>query len=280
MSESKILKSQGSLVLDWGVIQLSGPDARDYLNRLSTLDFRKPWTGVRLGAFLTGKSGVVTLGFFQADGEVFRFMVPRSLLPLSLEHIEKFHFAEDLKFEDVSSQWRLMVQTSDAPVPPGVHWTDPWLPELSWTLMPAEVAAPHGPALDLDAVEFAWASVGAPSVGRDIDATVMLLEADLERAVDRNKGCYPGQEVVERIFTYGQVNRKLMPVRVEGAWREALLPLKFMREGRPAAFLISVLPNPENPSVAVGLAFIYRYFWDVSEPFEESGVRIHNLKNA
>lgn len=271
---------KGSLVLDWGVIELSGPDARDFLNRLSTLDFRKPWTGVRLGAFLTGKSGVVTLGFFQADKEVFRFLVPRALLTPSMEHIEKFHFAENMKFEDVSANWRVIVQTQDQPSIAGEHWTDPWLPQLTWTLAPSDIQPPKGEAIDSIALDFAWTAAGAPVVGRDIDSSVMLLEADLERAVDRNKGCYPGQEVVERIFTYGQVNRKLKPVEIEGPWRQASLPLKFLRDGKPAAFLVSAQADPKNPVVAVGLAFIYRYFWDVSEPFEEAGVRIRILKNA
>ncbi len=279
MPEKTIIGS-GLRVMNWGVIELSGPDAGDFLNRLSTLDFRKPWSGVRLGGFLTGKSGIVTLGFFQWDGNVFRLLVRKALLATSLEHIEKFHFAENMKFEDVSASWRIVLQAGDQPRADGTHWTDPWVPEVTWTLMAAAAPVPPGADLDPVALEYAWARAGAPTIGRDIDSTVMLLEANLETAVDRNKGCYPGQEVVERIFTYGQVNRKLMPVAIEGDWRQASLPLKFTRDAKPAAVLTSAHPHPKNPSVAVGLAFIYRYFWDVSEPFEEAGVRIQILKNA
>ena len=47
-------------------------------------------------------------------------------------------------------------------------------------------------------------SVGFPEYGVDIDETHMILEIKTPIAYQRNKGCYPGQEVVERILAYGK----------------------------------------------------------------------------
>lgn len=53
--------------------------------------------------------------------------------------------------------------------------------------------------------------------GRDFDETVLLPETGLEKiAASATKGCYPGQEVVARIDTYGGLNRKIVKLLVEG----------------------------------------------------------------
>ena len=50
---------------------------------------------------------------------------------------------------------------------------------------------------------------GLPRFGVDIDEQTFPAEAGLNDAVSETKGCYPGQEVVARIGTYGHVNRHL-----------------------------------------------------------------------
>lgn len=290
MPEKELSLPAGFFVLSWGTVQISGPDAADFLNRMSTLDFKR-WDAsqTRLGAFLTGKSGVVTFGFFQSVGDGYHFIVPGSRVAPTLEHIEQFHFAEDMQGSDVSPQWTILACTrSHILMPPDCNapsWVDPWLPNVRWF----KVAKSETPRLlafwrdqGLDTLDdalllYAHTAAGMPRVGVEIDSSVMLLEAGLERAVDRNKGCYPGQEVVERIFTYGQVNRKLLPVSVKGSWRGVSLPVKFLREDKPAAVLVSVLTDSSNPSVAIGQAFIYRSHWASPDPFQSDGVEIQLL---
>jgi len=45
---------------------------------------------------------------------------------------------------------------------------------------------------------------GFPDYGVDLDESHILLEAALPYTYQRQKGCYPGQEVVERILAYGK----------------------------------------------------------------------------
>lgn len=50
---------------------------------------------------------------------------------------------------------------------------------------------------------------GIPLYGVDFDENNLLLEVGLDHAVSFNKGCYLGQEVVERIRSRGHVNKRL-----------------------------------------------------------------------
>lgn len=58
---------------------------------------------------------------------------------------------------------------------------------------------------------------GLPLAGRDITEDIVPPEANLEgRAFSLSKGCYPGQEVVARMDTYGNVRRRLVGLVLEG----------------------------------------------------------------
>ena len=57
---------------------------------------------------------------------------------------------------------------------------------------------------------------GIPRYGIDMDESNLLLEAGLEKSVSFQKGCYLGQEVVERIRSRGHVNRRLAGMVLEG----------------------------------------------------------------
>ena len=58
---------------------------------------------------------------------------------------------------------------------------------------------------------------GKPRYGEDIRETSLPQETQQMHAVSFNKGCYFGQEIVERIRAQGRVNKKLMRVVLEGA---------------------------------------------------------------
>lgn len=74
----------------------------------------------------------------------------------------------------------------------------------TWKRLREAGAEPVGfEALDVLRVE-----AGIPWVGVDMDGEMLAMEADLEAAISFKKGCYLGQEVVERIAARGHVNRK------------------------------------------------------------------------
>jgi len=57
---------------------------------------------------------------------------------------------------------------------------------------------------------------GIPWYGVDMDEGRIVLEVGLEEAISFKKGCYLGQEVVERATARGHVNRKLTGLLVQG----------------------------------------------------------------
>jgi folate-binding protein YgfZ len=58
--------------------------------------------------------------------------------------------------------------------------------------------------------------VGIPRYGVDMTADTLLLETGLEHAVSFTKGCYLGQEIVERIHSRGHVNKRLAGLILAG----------------------------------------------------------------
>ena len=60
-------------------------------------------------------------------------------------------------------------------------------------------------------------TAGTPRWGREIDDRVLPAEAGLDaRAIDFEKGCYPGQEPIARQHYRGRVNRSLRVLKIEG----------------------------------------------------------------
>jgi folate-binding protein YgfZ len=57
---------------------------------------------------------------------------------------------------------------------------------------------------------------GIPRYGIDFTEDNLLLEVGLDDAVSFSKGCYLGQEVVERVRSRGHVNKKLVGLSLEG----------------------------------------------------------------
>jgi folate-binding protein YgfZ len=55
-----------------------------------------------------------------------------------------------------------------------------------------------------------------PRYGVDFSEDNLLLEVDIDHAVSFSKGCYLGQEVVERIRSRGHVNKKLSGLLFDG----------------------------------------------------------------
>ena len=73
------------------------------------------------------------------------------------------------------------------------------------------------PTLGPDDLELLRIRTGAPRFGREIDDRVLPAEAGLEqRAIDFEKGCYPGQEPIARQHYRGRVNRTLRTLTIDG----------------------------------------------------------------
>lgn len=66
------------------------------------------------------------------------------------------------------------------------------------------------PKVSAETLEVLRVEAGVPLFGADMTETTIPLEANLEKAIHYNKGCYIGQEVIARATYRGQMNKKLM----------------------------------------------------------------------
>jgi aminomethyltransferase len=96
-------------------------------------------------------------------------------------------------------------------------WYELWLAsenvEMVWSALLAAGAAPVG----AQALEWQRILLGLPRVGVDTGARELPQETGQEYALHYTKGCYIGQEIVERIHSRGQVHRLLSGLIVNGA---------------------------------------------------------------
>jgi folate-binding protein YgfZ len=97
-----------------------------------------------------------------------------------------------------------------------------------------------------EALETARIEAGVPRYGADMDESNLPQEAGIEsRAVSFNKGCYLGQEVINRIRSFGQVARTLRGLRLPDDL--PALPAhgdKLLKEGKEVGYLTSVVKSP------------------------------------
>ncbi|HST12078.1 MAG TPA: glycine cleavage T C-terminal barrel domain-containing protein [Terriglobales bacterium] len=68
-----------------------------------------------------------------------------------------------------------------------------------------------------DAIELYRIALGVPRYGQDIRERDLPQETEQARALNFNKGCYVGQEIVERIRSRGNVHRKFTGFKIDGA---------------------------------------------------------------
>lgn len=103
-----------------------------------------------------------------------------------------------------------------------------------------------------------WAELsierGIPRWGVDVDESVTLPEIG-EDAIDYEKGCYIGQEVVAKIRYIGHVNRTLRGLRIDG--ERVPQPGPILKDGREAGRLTSAVRSERLDGV-IGLGFLKR----------------------
>jgi len=112
-----------------------------------------------------------------------------------------------------------------------------------------------GRACGWTALETARIEAGIPRFGADMDETNIPLECGIEsRAVSYNKGCYIGQEVINRIHSIGHVNRELCRLRLAGDLKS--MPArgdKLFHNGKEVGFITSAVKSPATQAnVALG----------------------------
>ena len=89
-----------------------------------------------------------------------------------------------------------------------------------------------------EALEIHRIEAGLPRYGADMDTKTLPQETGQLQAISFTKGCYIGQEVVERIRSRGHVNRQLVGLLLEGR-QEAPRDAMILAGGNPVGTITS-----------------------------------------
>lgn len=132
---------------------------------------------------------------------------------------------------------------------------NPWLGAVADKLIAAAKEI-GGRAGGWSAFEIARVEAGIPRFGADMDETNLPQECGIEnRAVSYHKGCYLGQEVLNRVHSFGHVTRELRGLRLADDLKA--LPVKgdkLFYQGKEAGMVTSSIRSLAlNANIALGL---------------------------
>ena len=133
-------------------------------------------------------------------------------------------------------------------------WLAPQDAYKTWQALLAAGATPVGSEI----LEMQRIASGVPLYGVDIRERDLPQETEQMRALNFNKGCYVGQEIVERIRSRGNVHRKFTGLLVEGA-AAIVAGAKIISNEKEVGEVTSVatLPTPSGERT-VALGYIRR----------------------
>lgn len=275
------------------VVRVTGDDGVTFMHGMCSQDIQNLRPGTAAPALLLTEHAHIVADFliYATDDASLLIEIERSLWPRARAHLEKFLVADDVEFEElagltildvegphaaevltaidaeaakVPKEWRHFIAGSAriASIPRfgvtayALLLDNPGAADLVATLLqsPPEPELIERSALELLRVENRLARVGVDTTDK-----TLALEARLERAISFNKGCYIGQETVERATARGGVKKRLCSLIIN---RDEVPPSNsaVFLDGKEIGRLTSVLKSPRLG--VVGLSILHHSAWE------------------
>ena len=201
--------------------RITGADRLRFLNGQITNDLRKASETSAIEACILNAKGKTDAHIYvSASGESFLVDAAPDLRETLKVRLERYVIADDVQINDVSDQFCLFhaLSQQSPTVETGRIVSLRRFAEAGWDIWAD--ATQHRTSLqeissrwvlcDSDAAEVIRIEQGIPRWGRELTNDIIPIEANLEqRAIDYQKGCYIGQEVISRIKMSGQTNKRL-----------------------------------------------------------------------
>lgn len=276
------------------IVRVSGDDRITFMHGMCTADVKALVPGSLARAlFLTEHAHLIADVFIYAlEEQALWLELERRRWPTVREHLERFLVADDVELEELDTlavlglegpasldpvadyfgedirelkQWRHLARRGFriANLPrcggPGVTVIGERAALLT---IAADLRDLHPEVRDLQAetLEILRIENGLASIGTDTSERTLALEARLESAISFNKGCYVGQETIERATAHGSLKRRLCGLRITGDEMPragALINLNGKEIGR----LSSVARSPSNG--LIGLGILHYSAWSI-----------------
>jgi len=241
--EAAALRNEAGLVdLAWrGVIEMTGRDRVRFLHGMCTNDIKKLQPGQGCMAAIVNRQGKMVAEMIALAAEnALLIEMDRSNLQPAIDHLGRFLVADDVKMK-ISDAAVLGLWGPRAQALLGVRD----LPDFNLVmrettavfrdrtigvdgyhlLVPAGKADEASRILGHGVVPAGFAAYetlrienGFPRWTADMDATLLPMEAGLDPiAISYQKGCYIGQEVIQRVKTYSEPPKVLVQLEVADA---------------------------------------------------------------
>lgn len=267
-----------------GKIRATGEDRARLLNAMATNDVKSLDPGEGCYTFFLNAQGRILgdANVFNLGESLLVHTEPETRLKLQ-EHIDKYIIADDVTLSDETEQWATIglegpasaekLKTVSANLPTrdfGVSlWNGGFIAKISATGAPGYrifCPANEHPHLietlkaagveeaDSEAINVVRLEHGKPRYGNDITERYLAQETNQMHAVSFSKGCYLGQEIVERVRSRAQIHRVLTPVRIHSHTVPAP-GTKLKVDGKDVAEITSAAFSPALNEV-VALAYV------------------------
>ncbi|HEX6771288.1 MAG TPA: folate-binding protein [Acidobacteriaceae bacterium] len=272
-----LIEGAGAFDLGYrGQIAVGGEDRLRWLNGMLTNNIQGLAEGTGSYSFLLNAQGRIQ-GDCDAFRMADRLLVltDRSQLPALMAHFDHFIIMDDVAIKDISADstalglagsrapqllaalgvtlpataseglWLLQTRICGVPVqliggyptasPRFELWCTNEEVRMLWDVLLAAGAVPCG----IRAAESLRVLEAIPRYGVDINSRDLPQETSQARALHFAKGCYLGQEIVERIRSRGQVHRRLAQFALSSEPAELPLELTASGETAPAGRITS-----------------------------------------
>ncbi len=267
-----------------GKIRVTGEDRARLLHAMSTNHI----SGLKEGAgmyafFLTAQGRIIADSYIYNFGDSLWLDTEPELGTKLFEHLDRFIIADDVELQDETGQWSAIglegpeslacAGVLGIPLPAeefGVaKWGNGFVARVASTgpvglrifvpvaEFPAllrlldDAGVPEASAQDAHVVRV---ENGVPRYGEDISDRYLVQETGVQHGVHSNKGCYVGQEIVERVRSQAQIHRHLKRVRIDGSEVPAR-GTKLLLDGKEVGEVTSAAFSPVLGSI-VAMAYV------------------------
>jgi aminomethyltransferase len=269
-----------------GKIRVSGEDNARLLHAMCTNDVKNLAESAGLYAFfLTDKGRILADSYIYRLGEVFLLDTEPEAAGSLRDHLDRYIIADDVTLEEETAALAAIgiegptshnaAADLGLPVPVQPCATESWqngfvahvsstgapglrvfLPMTEKAALLDRLKAANIPEANAAEARVVRLEQGTPRFGEDITPRYLAQETQVAHAVHSNKGCYLGQEIVERVRAQGQVHRLLSAVRIASS-HPPDPGAKLVADGQPVAEITSAAYSPAFGEV-VAMAYVRR----------------------
>ena len=225
-----------------GEIKLLGEDRARLLHAMTTNNIQQlaPGTGC-YAFFLTVQGRILADVNVLCRPDHFLLDLDPETREKVYQHLDHYIIADDVTLEDLTGSTATiavegpksaeLLQAAGAPTPEVDYSTAEWgtrlvarlnstgsagffvfAPESEKAQLIAQLEAAGAVAGDAEAFNVVRLEHGKARYGEDLSERFLAQEANQPHALNFSKGCYLGQEIVERVRSRGQIHRVLMPL--------------------------------------------------------------------